>query len=58
MPEHGPELTTTHQLVRDFGEMLTEQTGVLLPAWIDEAMAADLPGLNSFPTASPTTSTP
>ncbi|AVH54707.1 MULTISPECIES: ISL3 family transposase [Streptomyces] len=46
--EHCSELTTAHQLVRDFGDMLTEQTGVLLPAWIGEAMAADLPGLTSF----------
>ncbi|MEV0177583.1 transposase [Streptomyces sp. NPDC050803] len=43
-----PELARAHQLVRDFGDMLTQQTGVLLPAWIDEALAADLPGLTGF----------
>ncbi|WP_151481229.1 transposase [Streptomyces albicerus] len=43
-----PELATAHQLVRDFGDMLTQQTGVLLPAWIDEALTADLPGLTGF----------
>lgn len=43
-----PELATAHQLVRDFGDMLTQQTGVLLPAWIEEAVAADLPGLAGF----------
>ncbi|MFF7476826.1 ISL3 family transposase [Streptomyces sp. NPDC008092] len=43
-----PELATAHQLVRDFGDMLTQQTGVFLPAWIDEAAAADLPGLTGF----------
>lgn len=26
-----PELATAHQLVRDFGDMLTQPTGVLLP---------------------------
>ncbi|MER5218293.1 ISL3 family transposase, partial [Streptomyces sp. NPDC002838] len=43
-----PELTAAHQLVRDFGDMLTRQTGVLLPTWIDETLAADLPGLTGF----------
>lgn len=46
--EGCPELATAHQLVRDFGDMLTQQTGVLLPAWIDEATAVDLPGLSGF----------
>ncbi|WP_190094136.1 transposase [Streptomyces melanogenes] len=46
--DHRPELATTHQLARDFGDMLTQQTGVLLPAWIDEAIVADLPGLSGF----------
>lgn len=41
-------LATAHQLVRDFGDMLTQQTGVLLSAWIDEALTADLPGLTGF----------
>ncbi|MET8453122.1 hypothetical protein [Streptomyces sp. NPDC005209] len=40
-----PELATAHQLVRDIGDMLTQRTGALLPAWIDDAVAADLPGL-------------
>ncbi|MFD3373888.1 MULTISPECIES: hypothetical protein [unclassified Streptomyces] len=37
-----PELATAHQLLRDFGDMLTQQTGVLLPTWIDEALTAGL----------------
>ncbi|MFI1488649.1 transposase [Streptomyces sp. NPDC020747] len=28
--------------------MLTQQTGVLPPAWINESLAADLPGLTGF----------
>ncbi len=28
--------------------MLTQQTGVLLPAWIDEALTANLPGITGF----------
>jgi len=43
-----PELARAHQLVRDFGDMLTQQTGVLLPAWIEDATAANLPGLTGF----------
>jgi len=43
-----PELATTHRLVRDFGDMLTQQTGLLLPAWIEDAAGADLPGLTGF----------
>jgi transposase len=43
-----PELATTHRLVRDFGDMLTQQTGVLLPAWIEHAAEANLPGLTGF----------
>lgn len=39
---------TAHQLVRGFGDMLTQQTGVFLPAWIDEALTADLPGPTGF----------
>jgi len=46
--ETCPELATAHQLVRDFADMLTQQTGVLLPSWMDEALAADLPGLAGF----------
>ncbi|WP_328766003.1 ISL3 family transposase [Streptomyces sp. NBC_00286] len=44
----SPELATAHRLVRESGDMLTQQTGVLLPAWIEEAVAADLPGLTGF----------
>nr|WP_241266671.1 ISL3 family transposase [Streptomyces scabichelini] len=43
-----PELATTHRLVRDFGDMLTQQTGVLLPAWIEDTAEAKLPGLTGF----------
>ncbi|MFD7168518.1 transposase [Streptomyces violascens] len=43
-----PELATAHQLVRDFGDMLTQQTGVLLAAWIEDAVEAELPGLTGF----------
>ncbi|MFG2732114.1 transposase [Streptomyces canus] len=43
-----PELATAHRLVRDFGNMLTQRTGVLLPAWIEDAAEADLPGLTGF----------
>ncbi|MEU9786684.1 transposase [Streptomyces phaeochromogenes] len=43
-----PELAAAHDLVRDFGDMLTQQTGVLLPAWIGETVEADLPGLTGF----------
>jgi transposase len=43
-----PELATAHRLVHDFGDMLTQQTGILLPAWIEEATAANLPGLTGF----------
>ena len=41
-------MDVAHQLVRDLGEMLTTRTGALLPAWINDARAAHLPGLNSF----------
>ncbi|WP_369244362.1 hypothetical protein [Streptomyces sp. R41] len=43
-----PELATAHRLVREFGDMLTHQTGVLLPAWIEDAVEANLPGLTGF----------
>ncbi|MET9567155.1 transposase [Streptomyces tauricus] len=43
-----PELATAHRLIRDFGDMLTQQTGVLLPAWIKDAAEANLPGLAGF----------
>ncbi|MCC9710268.1 transposase [Streptomyces sp. MNU76] len=43
-----PELAAAHRLVRDFGEMLTQQTGILPPAWINEALAVNLPGLTGF----------
>ncbi|MFB7493121.1 hypothetical protein ACFC09_00180 [Streptomyces sp. NPDC056161] len=32
-------------MVRGFGYVLTQPTGVLLPAWIEGAAEADLPGL-------------
>ncbi|MFD7500178.1 hypothetical protein [Streptomyces sp. NPDC059850] len=37
-----PRLTTAirHRLVGDFGDMLTQQTGVLLPAWIKAPVEA------------------
>ncbi|MFJ2829273.1 hypothetical protein ACIPC1_17160 [Streptomyces sp. NPDC087263] len=38
-----PELATAHRLVRGFGNMLTQQTSVLLPAWIEDAAEADRP---------------
>ncbi len=44
----SPDLATAHHLVRKFGDMLTQQTGALLPAWIDETRTANLPGLISF----------
>ncbi|WP_331721270.1 transposase [Streptomyces sp. NBC_00212] len=43
-----PALEQTHQLVRDFGEMLTTRTGARLPDWIDAACAAALPGITGF----------
>ncbi|WP_159062906.1 transposase [Streptomyces scabiei] len=43
-----PELAAAHRLVRDFGEMLTQQTGIFPPAWINEALAVNLPGLTGF----------
>ncbi|MCC2280510.1 hypothetical protein LKL35_34645 [Streptomyces sp. ET3-23] len=56
--EHCPELATTHQLVRDFGDMPTQQTGLLLPAWIDEAITQTCPAWRASPAVSQTTSTP
>ncbi|MGW3955715.1 hypothetical protein ACWEKM_33480 [Streptomyces sp. NPDC004752] len=32
----------------EVGDLLTQQTGALLPAWIDEALTADLPALTGF----------
>jgi len=43
-----PELAIAPQLVRDLGDMLTRQTGVLLPSWIDKTLTANLPGLTGF----------
>ncbi|WP_171060267.1 transposase [Streptomyces montanus] len=43
-----PELATMHRLVRGFGDMLTQRTGVLLPAWIEGAAEAELRGWTGF----------
>lgn len=43
-----PELEQTHELVRDFAQMLTQRTGADLPDWINTARAAQLPGITGF----------
>ncbi|MHA5053421.1 ISL3 family transposase [Streptomyces sp. SD15] len=43
-----PELATAHDLVRDFGDMITPADRHPAPAWIDETLAAELPGLSGF----------
>ncbi|MDQ1022564.1 transposase [Streptomyces umbrinus] len=43
-----PELEQTHELVRDFAQMLTQRTGADLPDWISTARAAQLPGITGF----------
>ncbi|MFF4509153.1 ISL3 family transposase [Streptomyces sp. NPDC001401] len=43
-----PELEQTHELVRDFAQMLTKRTGADLPDWINTARAAQLPGITGF----------
>lgn len=48
--EGCPELAQTHDLVRDFAQMLTQRTGTGLPHWIDSARAAQLPGMTGFAT--------
>ncbi|MEU6019328.1 transposase [Streptomyces sp. NPDC047515] len=43
-----PELDTVAGHIRDFGEILTDRLGVILPAWIDAVDASQLPGLTGF----------
>ncbi|MFP3989487.1 transposase [Streptomyces sp. E11-3] len=43
-----PELHQTHELVRDFAQMLAHRTGAALPDWISTARTAQLPGITSF----------
>lgn len=43
-----PELEQTHELVRDFAQMLTQRTGADLPDWINTARTAQLPGITGF----------
>ncbi|QCX82875.1 Transposase (plasmid) [Streptomyces sp. YIM 121038] len=43
-----PELEQTHELVRDFAQMLTQRTGADVPDWINTARAAQLPGITGF----------
>ncbi|MFI2304508.1 transposase [Actinacidiphila glaucinigra] len=43
-----PELDTAARHVRDFGEMLTNRLGCILPTWIDAVEASQLPGLTGF----------
>ncbi|MER5813311.1 ISL3 family transposase [Streptomyces sp. NPDC002033] len=43
-----PELDKAAGHVRDFGEMLTDCLGTMLPAWIDAVDASRLPGLTGF----------
>ncbi|WP_328827846.1 ISL3 family transposase [Streptomyces ureilyticus] len=43
-----PELGTSHQRIRDFGEILTCRLGAQLPDWIGAVVQDDLPGLTGF----------
>jgi transposase len=44
-----PELSTAHQLVREFAAMLTHRTGsTTLTGWITAATTAGLPGISTF----------
>ncbi|WP_330248520.1 MULTISPECIES: transposase [unclassified Streptomyces] len=43
-----PELNAVAGHVRDFGELLTDRLGAMLPAWIDAVDASQLPGLTGF----------
>jgi len=43
-----PELGLTHELVRDFAQLLVRRTGADLPNWISAARAAQLPGMTGF----------
>ncbi|WP_327666678.1 MULTISPECIES: transposase [Streptomyces] len=43
-----PELEQTHELVRDFAQMLAQRTGADLPDWIRTVRDAELPGITGF----------
>jgi transposase len=43
-----PELDTAARHVREFGEILTDRRGAILPTWIDAVDASQLPGLTGF----------
>ncbi|MFF3712867.1 transposase [Streptomyces phaeochromogenes] len=43
-----PELVQTHELVRDFAQILAQRTGADLPDWISSARDAQLPGITGF----------
>ena len=43
-----PEIEQTHELVRDFAQMLARRRGADLPDWISAARAARLPGMTGF----------
>jgi len=43
-----PELDQTHELVRDFAQILARRTGADLPDWISSARATGLPGITGF----------
>jgi len=43
-----PELDQTHELVRDFTQMLARRTGADLPDWISAARTTRLPGITGF----------
>ncbi|MEU8687521.1 transposase [Streptomyces sp. NPDC048665] len=40
-----PELDTAAGHIREFGEILTDRRGAMLPTWIDAVDASQLPGL-------------
>ena len=43
-----PELDALHDCIRSFAVILTHRRGERLPAWLAQAAAPGLPGLNSF----------
>ena len=43
-----PELHQTHNLVRDFAQILARRTGADLPDWISAARTSRLPGITGF----------
>jgi transposase len=43
-----PELDTAAGHVREFGQILTDRRGAILPTWIDAVDASQLPGLTGF----------